>query len=309
MLKDVKAERTMLTKLVMVTIVWLGVPVSGHADIWPPVGEAPSSEAVETSAERQQAPVVGPTLPSSASHGPARRGDWRVDSDAPQARVVWEHHVHVVAAPEPVRPEVRYLRYATHPHADGTTGYVLRGSVPAEQRLPGRLHAGQVALEGGYAARRRGRVGLSLRLAFWRLGFDANVTSHVSGRTHSEGPVRSVLVVGSNNGLFAPILRPRINWWVGGGMNYAALPPPPDASRARLLVGPNLTSSVDLFVVRPVVVSLRGDMGVLGGAPTMAGRGTVGFTLASFELYAGYEARRIADTLLQGPMIGARAWF
>ena len=89
---------------------------------------------------------------------------------------------------------------------------------------------------------------------------------------------------------------------VGAGINYAGLP-------NGVGVGPNLTSTVDLFVRRPLVMSARGDVGTVDGTPTMAARGTIGFMLRSFELYAGYDARRLDNLLLQGPMVGVRAWF
>jgi hypothetical protein len=275
-----------------------GPPVAGYR------GGEPAASDVTPS------PVyVGPTLPSTSERGPERRGDFRVSADMPRTRLVWEHHVHVVVEPPPPETEIPYLRHGEYPYADGAPGYVLRGSVGPRDRLPGRLHAGQIAVDGGYEGKRRGRTSLSLRFAFWRLGIDTTLGSHVSGRTHSEGPLRSFLVVGSTNALFAPILRPRIMWWVGGGLAYAAQPPAPEANRPRLDAGPNLTSTVDLFVARPIVLSARGDLGMLGGTPVVAARGTVGFMLKNFELYAGYEARRFGDRLLQGPMIGARAWF
>jgi hypothetical protein len=271
-----------------------GRPVIGHAEDPPSGGTA----------------TVTPTLPNAASYGPSRRGDWRIDADVPQSQLTWEDHdVHTLVEPAPPPPAVPYLRYAAHPYAHGTPGYVLRGSVAADERLPGRLHAGQVSLEGGYTGRGRGTVGVALRFVFWRLGFDSNVTFRFAGRIHPEGPPRTALIVGSTNGLFAPILRPKATWWVGGGINYGAQPPAPNSDRPPVGVGPNLTSTVDLFVVRPLVFSVRGDLGTLGTVPMMAGRGTIGFILKSFELYAGYEARRLGDVLFQGPMIGARAWF
>ncbi len=141
-----------------------------------------------------------------------------------------------------------------------------------------------------------------MRIAFWRLGFDASFASHFTGSGSQQRPLRTALVTGSTNGVIAPVLHPKLMWWIGGGVNYATQP-------SGVRVGPNLTSTIDLFLRRPLVMSARGDVGVIDGKPTAAGRGSIGFMLKNFELYAGYEARRLGDLILQGPMVGARAWF
>ena len=261
--------------------------------------------------------AVVATLPDTASYGPTRRGEWRIDADVPQTRLIWEHrvhpHVHEVTerSPPPPPPPMThaYRRYAAHPYEAGTVGYVLRGSVGPQQRLPGRLHTGQFALEGGQAGPAQGLASLAVRFAFWRLGFDSSVASHFMGPRTPEGPLRTTLVVGSTNGLIAPMLRPKLMWWIGGGVNYAAQPPVPGSTRPEVTVGPNLTSTIDAFPVRPLVLSARADLGTVGGVPMVVGRGTIGFMLKNFEFYAGYEARRLGVVVLQGPMIGARAWF
>lgn len=38
-------------------------------------------------------------------------------------------------------------------------------------------------------------------------------------------------------------------------------------------------------------------------------RGTVGLIVNRFELYGGYEGRRIGKVSLHGPTLGLRAWF
>ncbi len=287
--------------LVVSVGVWIGYLPTGHASEpltaeSPPPREPASrspSSAGESSAGVQ-------TLPNTAPFGPSRRGEWRIDANVPQAPPVWEH-VDRAATPPPA-PTTPYRRYAAHPYEEGNGGYVLRGSVGADERPPGRLHTGQLAVEGGQSGPAQGRTRLGLRFAFWRLGFDANLDSHFTGSGTQQRPLRTALVMGSTNAVIAPVLHPKVMWWIGGGVNYAALPP-------GLRVGPNLTSSIDLFLRRPLVMSARSDVGVIDGEPMVAGRGSVGFMVKNFELYAGYEARRLGDLLLQGPMVGARAWF
>lgn len=280
-----------IVTLVVSVAVWIGCARDAHAS------EPPAAERVPTS--RSPSGDGAKTLPNAASFGPSRRGDWRVDANVPQAAVA---PAPVSRRDEPPPPTTPYRRYAAHPYEGENTGYVLRGSTPSGGPLPGRLHSGQLALEGGQSGPSQGRSSLALRVAFWRLGFDANLEAHFSGLGTQQRPLNNTLVRGSTNGLFALVLQPKVMWWAGGGLNYAGLP-------AGVRVGPNLTSSVDLFLRRPLVMSARADVGVLGGAPTVAGRGTIGFMLKNFELYAGYEARRLDDLLLQGPMIGGRAWF
>lgn len=277
----------MMTVVVSVAA-WVGAPRSGVAS------EPIAPEAAPSGSE----PTA--TLPNTATFGPSRRGDWRIDANVPQSPGAWDR-VRPAQAPAPP-PQVPYRRYAAHPYADDSRGFVLRGTAAADERLPGRLHSGRFSAEVGQSGPEQARASLGLRVAFWRLGFDSTFDSHFTGAGTADRPARSTLVVGNTNGLFAPILHPRITWWVGAGINYAGV-------SDGVGVGPNLTSSVDLFVRRPLVMSARGDVGTVDGTPTMAGRGSIGFMLRSFELYVGYEARRLDNLLLQGPMVGVRAWF
>ncbi len=267
---------------------WVGVPHSGSA-----------SEPVPVEARRSVSEPT-PALPNTATFGPSRRGSWRIDANVPQSPGAWER-VRPAQAPTPP-PKVSYRRYAAHPYADDSRGFVLRGTAAADERLPGRLHSGRFAADVGQSGQQQARASLGLRVALWRLGFDSTFDSHFTGAGTADRPARSTLVAGNTNGLFAPILHPRVTWWVGAGINYAGL-------SDGIGVGPNLTSSVDLFVRRPLVMSARGDVGTIGGTPTLAGRASIGFMLRSFELYVGYEARRLEPLLLQGPLVGVRAWF
>jgi hypothetical protein len=283
--------------VVVSVVAWIGCPRTSHASEPSAAESPPPSERGSASGGDSSAAVQ--TLPNPAPFGPSRRGEWRIDANVPQAQV-WGD-VYASDGPPPTRT-TPYRRYAAYPFDEGATGYVLRGSVGADERLPGRLHSGQLAVEGGQSGPAQGRAGLALRVAFWRLGFDASLDAHFAGAGTRERPLHTALVMGSTNGLIAPVLHPKLMWWIGGGATYATQP-------TGVHVGPNLTSTIDVFPRRPLVMSARGDVGVIDGAPVVAGRGSIGFMLKNFELYAGYQAKRLGDLLLQGPMVGARAWF
>lgn len=65
---------------------------------------------------------------------------------------------------------------------------------------------------------------------------------------------------------------------------------------------------LDLYPLRPVVVSLQGDVGALGGAWVTSGRGTVGAVVDQLEIYLGYEGFWIDDVDLSSWMMGVRLW-
>ena len=65
---------------------------------------------------------------------------------------------------------------------------------------------------------------------------------------------------------------------------------------------------VDLYPVRPVVLSFQGDVGVLGGAWVTSARGSVGAVVDQVELYVGYDGLWIDDVDLSTWMLGCRLW-
>jgi hypothetical protein len=73
--------------------------------------------------------------------------------------------------------------------------------------------------------------------------------------------------------------------------------------------GVNATWQVDLFPVRPLVLSVSADVGNLGYAFVAHLRGAVGVMLSRLELFAGYDARWVGSVLFHGPLAGARIWF
>jgi hypothetical protein len=73
--------------------------------------------------------------------------------------------------------------------------------------------------------------------------------------------------------------------------------------------GFNFTYGADFFPVRPLVLSTALDVGDLGWAAVVHGRGTVGLIHRGGEVFAGYDFLRIGSVNLQGPVLGLRFWF
>lgn len=219
---------------------------------------------------------------------------------------VHHHHVHhhhtFDSTDAPARPVVTVSRYARHPYADRGEGYVLR--VPSTERNPpGRRAAGQISGEGAYAGDGVWRSGLNLRLAYWRIGVDSNISFYI------DQGLTDALYLGSTNLIFAPVMSPHVMLWVGGGANYMLDGRAPGKGPREYAAGYNLTSSVDVFPFSPIVLSGRVDMGTIHAARVVAARATVGVVLRGFELYGGYELRKVGTVPLHGPMVGVRAWF
>ena len=212
-----------------------------------------------------------------------------------------ELHQHLTSPPPPPSRNT-VPRYSRYPYVERQEGYVQH--VPAHgPGAKGRIVAGQVAGEGAYAGDGVWRSGLALRLAYMRVGLDSNLSFYIDrGRTDA-------LYLGSTNLILAPVMRPHVMWWVGGGANYMLDGRVPGQGRREYAAGYNFTSSVDVFPFSPIVLSGRFDVGTIHAARVMSARATVGIVLRGFELYGGYEAKKVGDVPLHGPMVGIRAWF
>lgn len=66
--------------------------------------------------------------------------------------------------------------------------------------------------------------------------------------------------------------------------------------------------SADVFPVKPLVLSARVELGSLGNAFLVHGRGHVGVTFHGIEVFAGYEAWQIGRVVMHGPLAGIRLW-
>jgi len=64
----------------------------------------------------------------------------------------------------------------------------------------------------------------------------------------------------------------------------------------------------DLFAGSPMVLSLEGSLGGVGGAFAPGARASLGVMLGRFEVRAGWDQRNIGNVSLGGPALGVRAW-
>jgi hypothetical protein len=72
--------------------------------------------------------------------------------------------------------------------------------------------------------------------------------------------------------------------------------------------GFNFTYGLDLYPVKPWIVSASVDFGSLGEANVSSARFTVGAAVKRFELYAGYNSLRVDTVEIHGPVAGIRYW-
>lgn len=73
--------------------------------------------------------------------------------------------------------------------------------------------------------------------------------------------------------------------------------------------GINFTARLDVFPVKPIAITTEFDLGTIGDAETIHGAIRAGVMLNRFELFGGYDYRRIGSIELKGPMAGLQVWF
>ena len=195
---------------------------------------------------------------------------------------------------------------ADYPY-DDTAGYVQRtpGGGPD---APGKWWAMRASLEGAYMGDRVWRSRVAAEISLWRMTL-RNETGF-----YLEQPLRDALYMGSTNLMMSLVMRPHGIWRLGGGLNYmidgrTPTAVDPSGGRREYALGANGTTSFDLFPMKPLVISVQGDLGTLYAARTFAVRGTAGLQLNRFELFGGYEYRQVGKVPFNGPVAGLRIWF
>jgi hypothetical protein len=73
--------------------------------------------------------------------------------------------------------------------------------------------------------------------------------------------------------------------------------------------GFNFTYGVDVYPIKPLVLSAILDAGTLGHAGVIRGQVSIGLLYRRWEIYTGYDYLQIGSTALQGPTLGLRLWF
>ncbi|MBX7084672.1 MAG: hypothetical protein K1X88_36040 [Nannocystaceae bacterium] len=202
------------------------------------------------------------------------------------------------AGPRPISVASPVPEFARFPYADGHRGFVRR-----DGKDRGRLVSGRAALEGSYLGDHVWRGALDVELALWRVSLRNELGAYV------EAPSRDTLVLGNTSLYFAAVLRPRVIWRLGLGANYFIDGKRQGERPPEHRAGLGLSTTLDVFPIKPLVLSARADIGGLGGVVTMMGRASIGVALRRFEIYAAAEYRDIGGVRFAGPGLGVRAWF
>ncbi len=95
---------------------------------------------------------------------------------------------------------------------------------------------------------------------------------------------------------------PRVQFRTGLGARWMPL------SNTETALGAFFMYGADFYPVRPLILSIQGDVGVLGEASASTLRGTLGMIIGSVEVYGGYETFRIDNNNLDTWVGGVRLW-
>jgi hypothetical protein len=187
--------------------------------------------------------------------------------------------------------------FAPYPYADGIDGYLVRDDC---NTCNAKTWSGQVMFQYGDDFDGLSRWGGELSIDTTRgWGFDTEWHAY-SERLAGGGHDR--LDVGDFNLLYRIAESPRAQWHIGLGMNWLD-----DGVTDHY--GLNFTLKADFFPVDPVVLSGELDWGGIGSLEQFHGSFSAGLLLRRWEIFAGYDYRKIGGTRLFGPMFGARVWF
>jgi len=135
------------------------------------------------------------------------------------------------------------------------------------------------------------------------VGVRADLTTYVET---SEGDAPDTLEIGTANFLLRLGDSPSVASYIGVGWRYSI-------DGGTWHNGVNGVFALDVFPVKPLVVSAIAEGGNLGEAGYFHLRGTLGAFVRRFELFAGYDAVIIKGggdaVVFHGPVAGIRAWF
>lgn len=205
----------------------------------------------------------------------------------------------------------RQVAFPSAPYIDGIDGYVrVAGQTPpapgmAEaQALSGRTVLGhgsalRVHLEGGAADMdlQRGAAGF-----VWSGAHRFELSGELRGFLERlpDGS-REQLWIGSGAVSLLFAQNEFAQFRSGLGMRFM-----PDGDVTHR--GWHLLYGFDLYPMRPLVLSIQGDIGMLGEAGITSLRGTAGAVVGQVEVYGGYEGLWIGDVDLSTWVIGMRLW-
>lgn len=209
----------------------------------------------------------------------------------------------------------RQIAFPAAPYIDGIDGYVrIAGLTPpapggngsltgqpgqAGRRVLGNGSAVRLHLEGGAAdlSLQRGAVGL-----LWSGAHRFEISGELRGYLERNGDgSRDRLWIGSAavSVLFAQSEYAQFR--TGLGTRWM---PDGDVSHS----GWHFLYGMDFYPMQPLVLSLQGDAGTLGGAWVTSARGSVGAVVDQVEFYLGYEGFWVEDVDLSTWLVGVRLW-
>ncbi|MCX4244839.1 hypothetical protein [Paraliomyxa miuraensis] len=198
--------------------------------------------------------------------------------------------------------ETIWRLYTRYPYADGERGFV-RIIDPEDESPSGQRLSGTFTLDGAAYSPALGRAGADFELVHRRFGLAFDLSPHLELR-----PL-DALSLGSANALIAVLLLPRCQVYGGVGASFMIDGRVGVGEERVDTAGVNGTARITVLPARPVVLRGRVDFGRLGAAPAVMMRATTGVMIRRFEVFGGYEGRRVGDVVLHGPTVGTRVWF
>lgn len=211
-----------------------------------------------------------------------------------------------VTVPEPSRPpddvpkgpvDTRFLRYPYEKDNEGFTAQVRR----RDRYRAGRDVWARASIAGGYVPKHHGRARVAARAGTRFVGLDT--TAHAVTRVRDTAE----FFYGSAN-VSVPIIVPRLTVRFGGGLRYGVFGRIQSDRIDEAAVGWNLTSSVDAFLVKPLVISTQIDMGRVGGEFAVQWHASAGVVVRGVELFAALDYLATKSTKVGSPLVGLRLW-
>lgn len=206
------------------------------------------------------------------------------------------------------------------PYADGADGYVRIAGVtpgvtdPQASAHPGRQLLGnstavRVSTEGSYIDPDMQRYSLAFLLSThhrFEIGTEWHLFRErlpVGEINPSGGSSVDTLAMGTIDGSLLFAQSPRSQFRAGLGVR--TLLDSADGNE----YGINFMYGMDFYPGRPLVISMRGDLGTVGEAAVARARATLGVMLGHVEVYGGFDKTWMTDANLGGgPVLGVRLW-
>lgn len=247
---------------------------------------------------------------SSSSRGPYRSGGGG-SSDAVLAMYAlaspwWLPHIAV--GDRLGRP----FGFDEYPYANGYDGYVHiqgrsvpMGEDPDGRAILGRSGAMQLAVEGAWLDPTMQRVGLSARISGGhRLEFDTSWSGYqevLGPQDQQSGRLIDALWFGDLNITYLHAVGESVQMRSGVGARTMIDGP-------ETTWGVNFTYGLDIYPVKPLVISASFDLGNVGSALYRGARATVGVMVGRVEFYGGWDGVWVDEIALGGGLLGVKTY-